>query len=580
MMVFNSMRGTTYLFGGTVPDGHRPTARPSSGSTCPTRRQRPNGAGLHGRDGGELHVGQLRRRRLLRADRRAVHRHLQVVQRRRASAGHVQQRPRRAARRHLSVATRRATPTQQCKKRLGQACNIVHRVRERQLRRRRLLRHRLQRHAASSATWPAKRGTCSFVPSGDEDPVGAPACVSEPDQGRFCDGAGNCSNTAKANGKPCTAGGQCTSSYCIDGFCCNSACAQTCYQCDKAGRGRDLFGDRRRPAGPERDHAVRHVDAVLQRLRARALTNKKPNGETVHRGRRLRQQQLRRRHLLQRHVHGHLPVVRGGGLARQLRQPAGRARRTRMATTPCSGAVSTATRPGPARRALKPNGSVCAAAAECGSDKCVDGVCCDSDLHRGLLHLQPPGGTPGECVGLRDRDDATPPARAPNYCDADAQLHDAARSRTARVCAGDIECASNACVDGTCCESACTGKCRSCKNATGTCAMAGRRHGSARWSARASGVCSGRATARAPAAGVRRGRVSRGRLPERPASSRGAGKCDGAGNCVAPQTDRTATASAATRTRPTHGEVQDGLLDGSRVRASSATARSRRRRRR
>ena len=82
-----------------------------------------------------------------------------------------------------------------------------------------------------------KRGACTNVPAGNEDPVGAPPCASDTSQGRSCDGNGVCLDVKKDNGQPCTAGKQCTSGNCIDGFCCESACGSLCMACANAKTG-------------------------------------------------------------------------------------------------------------------------------------------------------------------------------------------------------------------------------------------------------------------------------------------------------------------------------------------------------
>ena len=193
--------------------------------------------GLHDGDGVELQVGELRRRRLLRADRRAVQRQVQVVQRRRA-------------RRARAATCRPGSPTRPARA-------ISRATRPSSARRCSATRARRSRTAraataptasaatptatapASSATWPAKLGTCSPVPNGIEDP---PTCVSDRSEPRACDGTGTCTTGPRATGKPCTAGAQCTSKYCVDGFCCNSSCATTCYTCNKPSAEGTLLG--------------------------------------------------------------------------------------------------------------------------------------------------------------------------------------------------------------------------------------------------------------------------------------------------------------------------------------------------
>ena len=144
---------------------------------------------LHRGDGVELQVGQLRRRRLLRADRRAVHRQVQVVQRRRAQPGRAATCP-PASRTTTPVrATWRATRPSSARR-----CSAM------RARRSATARAAIARTAsaatptatapASSATWPAKRGhLLAGRRTGIEDP---PTCASDDHQPRACDGTGTC----------------------------------------------------------------------------------------------------------------------------------------------------------------------------------------------------------------------------------------------------------------------------------------------------------------------------------------------------------------------------------------------------
>ena len=316
---------------------HRPTARRSSGSTCPTlaaaERRR-----LHAGLGGELHVGQLRRRRLLRADRGACN----GMCRRATSPAKrgPAQRPRRSGRRHLSHATRPATPTHQCKTRLGQTCasftdcasgNCVDGV------------------CCDSAATPCKacnlagkRGTCAYMPWARKT-VGAPACARGP--GRACDGNGTCMNGRRRPASPARRAASARPALHRRRLL-QQRCAQTCYQCNRA----DAVGTVRPIGVGLVDHsAMTPCDAAMQYCNGAGTCamNKKPNGETCRR-RRLRQRLLHRRHLLQRHLHRHLPVVRGAGRARHVRQRP--ARRGQIGTTSCGTAVS-ATPPGCVSRA-------------------------------------------------------------------------------------------------------------------------------------------------------------------------------------------------------------------------------------
>lgn len=63
--------------------------------------------------------------------------------------------------------------------------------------------------------------------------------------GSYCNGAGSCV-PLKSNGQTCSSYAQCLSSYCTDGYCCNSSCGGRCNACDLSG---DEGTCSQRPAG-------------------------------------------------------------------------------------------------------------------------------------------------------------------------------------------------------------------------------------------------------------------------------------------------------------------------------------------
>jgi hypothetical protein len=72
-----------------------------------------------------------------------------------------------------------------------------------------------------SCALPGSVGSCSNTPFGSPEA----ACVLT----GTCNGHGAC--TLGIGGYACTQGYQCASSFCVDGYCCNTACTGTCRSC-------------------------------------------------------------------------------------------------------------------------------------------------------------------------------------------------------------------------------------------------------------------------------------------------------------------------------------------------------------
>lgn len=63
--------------------------------------------------------------------------------------------------------------------------------------------------------------------------VGSCSSDSECAAGSYCD-QGSCVQKS-ANGNACSAANECQSDYCVDGYCCNSSCSDSCDSCDLSG---------------------------------------------------------------------------------------------------------------------------------------------------------------------------------------------------------------------------------------------------------------------------------------------------------------------------------------------------------
>src|SRR5262249_12834638 len=125
------------------------------------------------------------------------------------------------------------------------------------------------------------------------------------------------------------------------------------------------------------------------------------------------------------------------------------------------------------------NGGACAAATECESGFCVDGVCCDAlcdGLCRACTAAKKESGMDGVCGPVAAHsdpdgectDDGAPSCANDGYCDGAGACEKYARtSCTPEPCTSTADCASGNCADGICCNEACTGPCETCAKAKG-----------------------------------------------------------------------------------------------------------------
>jgi hypothetical protein len=135
----------------------------------------------------------------------------------------------------------------------------------------------------------------------------------------------------------------------------------------------------------------------------------------------------------------------------------------------------------------------CQSAFECGSNLCVDGVCCDSSCEGACNRCNLPS-SPGHCT-VTDAASAGAPPCAPYacngtsaacpancmsdwgctggfYCQLSTQVC-AQKKTNGQVCDGSNECLSDQCIDGFCCNNNCPGACDACNTSgsEGTCTV-------------------------------------------------------------------------------------------------------------
>ncbi len=103
-------------------------------------------------------------------------------------------------------------------------------------------------------------------------------------------------------------------------------------------------------------------------------------------------------------------------------------------------------------------GTVCAADGECDSGFCVDGVCCERAC-RGVCKACAEPGTEGMCTIVSGAPRGT--RTGCMMCD-DGVCDEMTLGDNGAACVTAMECDSGHCVDGVCCERACTGTCKAC----------------------------------------------------------------------------------------------------------------------
>jgi hypothetical protein len=105
----------------------------------------------------------------------------------------------------------------------------------------------------------------------------------------------------------------------------------------------------------------------------------------------------------------------------------------------------------------KPSGEACLVAAECANGTCVDGFCCAAAC-AGLCRACNLPGTEGVCELIPKGQDPKDECWGASTCDGLGEC----LSLNGQPCVSGAQCQSGACVDGLCCDVACTGLCRAC----------------------------------------------------------------------------------------------------------------------
>ncbi|HRI71329.1 MAG TPA: VCBS repeat-containing protein, partial [Polyangium sp.] len=297
---------------------------------------------------------------------------------------------------------------------------------------------------------------------GTDGACGAIANTRDPDNEcnpGECNGAGACnqSQTPQANGALCTLATQCQSGFCVDGYCCDTACTGTCNACasGKKFQGWDgQCGPIKYDQDPDNEcyagacsgtGTCQSYNSVACTQNSQCLSGFCADG------------------------------VCCGNLCNQTCYACTAAKKGSGQDGVC-GAIASNTDPdnecgltcnGAGACVKAPNGTACASAAECVSNFCVDGVCCDNACTgacQACTVAKKGSGSDGTCGNIAANTD--PDNECATNCNG-AGACVILQAPNGAYCSSNSNCLSGFCVDGVCCNSACSGSCQAC-NMPGT----------------------------------------------------------------------------------------------------------------
>ena len=304
--------------------------------------------------------------------------------------------------------------------------------------------------ACSNAKTGAANGTCANVPS-NADPDNECA-------GGDCNGAGACE---AANGTACSQASQCQSGFCADGFCCNGVCNGTCQACSnvKSGGANGTCTSIPANADPDNECTTECNGASLCEAANGAVcsTNAQCQSGFCVDG-----------FCCNAACNGSCQACSnaksGGANGTCTSIPANADPDSECLLSDCNGA-------GACEAAT---GTACTLPSQCASGFCVDGFCCNAGCTFSCTacSLAKTGQANGTCANVTAGTDPDVECPGTTSCNGNGQCSLLAQGTACTLAA---ECASGFCVDGRCCNTACTATCQACSaakkgaGANGTC---------------------------------------------------------------------------------------------------------------
>ncbi|HRI70492.1 MAG TPA: hypothetical protein PK156_39945, partial [Polyangium sp.] len=276
-----------------------------------------------------------------------------------------------------------------------------------------------------------------------------------------CNGSGVCNQpqTPQANGTTCVSGGQCASGNCVDGVCCDTACASTCMACTAAKKGNGADGTCGKMSSG-RDPDLECNGGMCDGNAACRFYNGAPCSSA---------NQCFSNYCVDGVCCGNICV--GGCQACSTAKKGGgydgvceNILNSRDPDNECNPGACNGAGACNQPQTVQANGTACTSATQCSSGFCIDGVCCDnlcaascqacSTAKKG----QGANGVCGSIINGSDPDNECPYGE----CNGSAVCTVSSNLPNGMTCTLNAQCVSGNCVDGICCNTACTGVCVAC----------------------------------------------------------------------------------------------------------------------
>ncbi len=275
------------------------------------------------------------------------------------------------------------------------------------------------------------------VPSNPFEPLNTPCGT-----GGICNGSGVCK---KLNGQMCMLGSECSSANCIEGYCCDSTCTQTCKACNVAG---SLGICTIVPAGYTDDTCAspKSCDGTQG---GNSCRTKFPMGYPCTGGTQCGSGIC---------VDGVCCNTSCSGTCKSCNVAGSVGTCANLPIGQDDGALCSGSNSCDGiGNCKKENGQGCSIGSDCLSGFCADGVCCNTGC---LANCQACNltGNIGTCLNVPAGADDSPNCTGTNSCDGNGSC----KKDNSQTCATGSECLSTSCIDGVCCSTACLGTCQAC----------------------------------------------------------------------------------------------------------------------